>query len=100
MKLLLEQIGIALCGLVTTIVVVVVNVTILHWTHWDLVGFSCDRIPVGAIAGGAIAASGYYFGALYSHNRASRSLLVLMVIIAGAFRTLASVYSPGAASII
>ena len=51
MKLLLEQIGIALCGLVTTIVVVVVNVTILHWTHWDLVGFSYNFIPVGAIAG-------------------------------------------------
>jgi hypothetical protein len=83
MKILLEQIGIALCGLITTIVVVFVNIRILHWIHWDLVGFSYNLIPVGAIAGGAIAASGYYFGARYSHNRASRSLLVLMVIIAG-----------------
>jgi hypothetical protein len=83
MKILLEQIGIALCGLITTVVVVFVNITILHWIHWDLVGFSYDFIPVGAIAGGAIAASGYYFGARYSHNRASKPLLVLMVIIAG-----------------
>jgi hypothetical protein len=83
MKILLEQLGIALCGLITTVVVVIVNVSILHWTGWNLVGFSYDFIPAGAIGGGAIAASGYYFGALYTQNRANRSLLVLMVIIAG-----------------
>jgi hypothetical protein len=82
MKLLFEQLGIALCGLVTTILVVIVNVVFLHWTGWDLVGTSVNLIPVGAIAGGAIAASGYYFGALYSHSTADRSLLVVMVIIA------------------
>jgi hypothetical protein len=83
MKLLLEQFGIAWLGLVTTLLVVITDVTVLRWNGLSLVGTSVNWIPVGAMIGGMVAASGYYIGARYTHSRATPFLLVLMVFIAG-----------------
>ncbi len=83
MKLLLEQVGIAWLGLVTTLFVAITDVTVLRWTGFSLVGTWYNWIPVGAIIGGMVAASGYYIGARYTHSRATPFLLLLMVVIAG-----------------
>lgn len=83
LKSLFEQIGLALFGLVTTALVVLANVLLRHLTGYNFASFSINFIPVGAIGAGALAASGYYFGAVYTHNRANTSLLVLMTIVAG-----------------
>jgi len=83
MKMLLEQLGIALLGLVTTLLVVITEITVWRWTTVSLVGTRLEYvIPIGAIVGGAVAASGYYFGAIYTHSRTGPSLLLLMVMIA------------------
>jgi len=83
LKSLFEQLGVAFFGLITTALVVAGNVMLGHWTGFNLASFSINLIPVGAIAAGGLAASGYYIGAVYSHNRANGSLLILMVIVAG-----------------
>jgi hypothetical protein len=84
MKGLLENFGIALCGLTTTILVALADVAIARLTGIDFYTFSVwVVVPAGAMATGVAAASGYYFGSLYFHRRASASLLVQMVVIAG-----------------
>jgi hypothetical protein len=83
-KTLLEQLGIAWLGLTATLLVVGIEVTVLRWIGLSLIGTVFYYIiPVGAVVGGGLAASGYYLGARYTHSRASPSLLVLMVLIAG-----------------
>jgi hypothetical protein len=82
MKSLLEQLGIAFFGLGTTLVVVLLDVLFHNWTGIELAGISVNFIPFGALIAGGIAASGYYFGAKYTHNRANPSLLVLMILVA------------------
>jgi hypothetical protein len=83
-KTLFEQLGIAWLGLTTTLLVVGIEVTAIRWTGFSPIGTSFYYIiPVGAIVGGGLAASGYYLGARYTHSRASPSLLVLMVLIVG-----------------
>ncbi len=84
MKTLLEQLGIAFFGLITTVIVVIADIIILRLTRFSLIGTTLYLVvPVGAIVGGGLAASGYYIGARYTHSRANPSLLALMVIIAG-----------------
>src|ERR1700730_10200795 len=84
MKLLLAQFGIAWLGLITTLFVVTIDVAVLRWTGFSLVGTSLYYvIAVGSIVGGMVAASGYYVGARYTHSRATPFLFVLMVVIAG-----------------
>ena len=83
MKSIFEQLGIAFCGLITTLFAILAIAKVQTWTGFSLTGVSVNLIPVGAIFAGFLAASGYYFGALYSQNRANKSLLFFMVIIAG-----------------
>jgi hypothetical protein len=89
MKGLLKSFGIALCGLVTSILVALADVAIARMTGFDFFTFSIwVVVPVGALLTGFAAASGYYFGSLYFHKKASASLLVQIVLIAGAAQLL------------
>lgn len=83
MKSLGANLSIAICGLVTSILVAIANVAISNIVGFNLFTFNIwFIIPAGALAVGAAAASGYYFGALFFHKRPSALLLVQMVIIA------------------
>jgi hypothetical protein len=84
MKKLLEHFGIALCGLATSILVAIADVALARMVSFDFFTFSLwVVVPVGAMLTGFAAASGYYFGSLYFHKRATATLLVQMVVIAG-----------------
>lgn len=83
MKGFAESFGIALCGLITSVLVAIADVAIARMTNIDFFTFSIWLVvPVGAICVGFAAASGYYFGSLYFHKRATPMLLVQMVAIA------------------
>ena len=83
MKSFGENFGIALCGLITSILVAIADVAIARMTTIDLFRFSIwFVVPAGAICIGLAAASGYYLGSLYFHKRATPILLVQMVAIA------------------
>jgi hypothetical protein len=89
MKSLLETFGIVLCGLTTTFSVALADVVIARMTGFDFYTFSIwVVVPAGALFTGVAAASGYYFGSLYFHKRASAAMLVQMVVIAGAAQLL------------
>jgi len=89
MKSLLESFGIALCGLATSILVALADVAIARMTGFDFFTFFIwVVVPAGALLTGFAAASGYYFGSLYFHKRAGASLLIQMVLIAGAAQLL------------
>jgi hypothetical protein len=80
----MENFGIALCGLATSILVAIADVAIARMTGIDVFTFSIwVVVPAGAAAVGFAAASGYYFGSLYFHKRAGTALLFQMVAIAG-----------------
>lgn len=84
MKRLLESFGIAFCGLVTSVLVAIANVAVARMTGFNFFTVSVWVIvPVGALLTGFAAASGYYFGSLYFHKRATTILLIQMVVIAG-----------------
>jgi hypothetical protein len=84
MKRFAEKFGIALCGLVTSILVAITDIAISRMTGFDLFTLSFwVVIPAGALIVGMAAASGYYFGSLYFHKRATTVLLIQMVVIAG-----------------
>ena len=99
MKSLLEGFGVALCGLATSILVALADVAIARMTGFDFFTFSIWLVvPAGAVLTGFAAASGYYFGSLYFHKKASASLLVQMVLIAGAAQLL--IYWTGYATMV
>jgi hypothetical protein len=84
MKGFAEKFGIAICGLITSILVAIADVAVARMTGFDLFTLSYFVIvPAGAGLVGAAAASGYYFGSLYFHKRATKDLLIQMVVIAG-----------------
>ena len=99
MKSLLEGFGVALCGLATSILVALADVAVARMTGFDFFTFSIWLVvPAGAVVTGFAAASGYYFGSLYFHKKASASLLVQMVLIAGAAQLL--IYWTGYATMV
>lgn len=84
MKSFAEKFGIVLCGLITSILVAIADVTIARMTGFDFFTLSFwVVIPAGALLVGAAAASGYYFGSLYFHKRATTALLLQVIVIAG-----------------
>jgi hypothetical protein len=84
MKNLAQNFGVAACGLITSVLTALADVSIAKMTGIDVFTFSIwVVIPAGAIGVGLAAASGYYFGSLYFHKRADISLVVQMVLIAG-----------------
>ncbi len=84
MATLFKQSVVALCGLVTSVLVALLITVAQHLTGFDLFTLSVWVIvPVGAILTGFAAASGYYFGSLYFHTRPNALLFLQMVLIAG-----------------
>jgi len=84
MKKLLEPVGVTLIGLVTSLLTAIAVSTFAQATGINVFTFSIWLIvPVGAIGTGFVAASGYYFGSLYFHSKATRFLLIQMIVIAG-----------------
>jgi hypothetical protein len=80
----MKSLGVAGCGLVTSVLTAIGIVTIANLTGFSLFTLSIwVLVPVGAALTGFAAASGYYFGSLYFHKRPSIGLLVQMVVIAG-----------------
>lgn len=79
----LGQGGVALAGLMTSILTAII-VTVFHsYTGFNLFQFSLwFVVPVGAALCGFAAASGYYLAARYLHMKPSRYLLAQMVVIA------------------
>jgi hypothetical protein len=83
MKSFAASFGIALCGLVTSVLVAIANVALARMTGIDFFTFTVWFIvPVGAICVGFAAASGYYFGSLYFHKRPTAILFVQIAAIA------------------
>jgi hypothetical protein len=82
---LAHSFGGAACGLATSILTALATTTISNLTKFNLFTLSVwVVVPVGAILVGFAAASGYYFGSLYFHKRATWFLLLQMIVIAAA----------------
>lgn len=85
----LEKGGVAAAGLVTSLLTAAVVTMFDMWTGFNLFTFSIWIIvPAGAACCGFAAASGYYLGAKYFHQRPTRTLLIQMVAIAAATQCL------------
>lgn len=60
------SLSIALCGVATSVLVALTNVSTAHRTGFNLFTLSIVFIvPIGACVAGIIATSGYYFSALF-----------------------------------
>ncbi|MEO8152317.1 MAG: hypothetical protein ABI605_04540 [Rhizobacter sp.] len=83
MKIFTENIQLAGCGTATSLLTAIVVVATAKWTGFNLFSLTVwVVIPIGAVIAGLAAASGYYFGALHFHRRATRALLIQMTMIA------------------
>ena len=81
MRSIARSFGVAVCGLVTSILTALAIVAASRMTGFDLFTFSIwVVVPVGAALSGFAAASGYYFGSLYFHKRPDLFLLFQMVV--------------------
>ena len=82
-----RQVALAACGLATTFAVVGLNAWIASTASFNLLSLSVWFIvPVGALLGGAVAASGYYGGALLTQTMPTKEIAWSMVgIAAGAW---------------
>jgi hypothetical protein len=89
MQNFLPMSGIAICGLITSVLTALGVVVVENLTTISIFTFSVwVVVPVGAMCTGMAAASGYYFGALYFHRRPNLLLLIQMILIAGATQLL------------
>lgn len=83
MRKMLEASGVALAGLVTSILTAVLVTAIDHFTGINVFTFSLwVLVPAGAAFCGFAAASGYYLAAKALHQRPRPILLVQMILIA------------------
>ncbi len=83
MKSFITSSGVALCGLVTSVLTAVGVVLVQNLTGFNLFTLSFWVVlPVGAFLVGFAAASGYFFGSLYFHKKPGLLLLLQMVLIA------------------
>ncbi len=83
MKNLFARFGTVLGGLLTTVLVVVVNDRATKLTEFGVFNWSCwFAVPVGAVVCGIFAASGYLFGSRFCHQRPSATLWLQMMAIA------------------
>jgi hypothetical protein len=83
MRRIIETGGVALAGLVTSLLTAGIVTLFDVWTNFNLFTFSIWVIvPAGAGFCGFAAASGYYLAAKYLHQRPTKILLLQMVVIA------------------
>lgn len=79
----IDKAGVAVAGLITSVVTAFAVALFANLTGFNLFTLSVlVVIPVGAGLCGFAAASGYYFAAKYLHQRPTKMLLVQMVVIA------------------
>jgi hypothetical protein len=80
---ILEKSGVALAGFMTSMITAGIISIINYYTGFNVFTFGVFVIvPVGAAICGFFAASGYFFGAKYFHQRPSWFLLIQMLFIA------------------
>lgn len=83
MKNIAGNLAVSLLGILSFALTVAIVVIFDKATGFNLFSMSFWLvIPAGALLCGAAAASGYYFGALWTHTRPSRFIFVQMVIVA------------------
>jgi len=83
MRSIINRSGVAVAGLVTTLLTVVIVTLFNQWTGFNLFTLSVWLIiPVGAAGCGFAAASGYYLAAKFLHQRPTKALLFQMVALA------------------
>jgi len=83
MRRIIETGGVALAGLVTSLLTAGIVTLFDVWTNFNLFTFSIwGIVPAGAGFCGVAAASGYYLAAKYLHQRPTKILLLQMVVIA------------------
>jgi len=89
MKRVFTKFGVSACGLATSVMTAIAVVVISNLTGFNIFTFSIWVIvPAGAMGVGMAAASGYYLGGLYFHQRATVGLLIQMVVIAASTQLL------------
>ncbi len=83
MENFLKTTGVAVCGLITSVLVAIIVTLAYNLFELNIFTFSMWVVfPVGAIGTGMAAASGYYFGSLYFHKRPNIILFLQMLLIA------------------
>lgn len=83
MRGFLQSGGVALGGLITSLLTVAIVVAVDEATGFGIFTFAVFLVvPVGAALCGAVAASGYYLASIYLHRRPRPVLLVQMAAIA------------------
>lgn len=83
MRSILDKGGVALAGLVTSVLTAFAVSLFNSWTGFNLFTLSVlFVVPAGAAICGFAAASGYYLAARFLHQRPTKVLLVQMVLIA------------------
>jgi hypothetical protein len=84
MRAFFASIGVATCGLITSILTAIGVIIVERLVGLNIFTFMVWLIiPAGALITGMGAASGYYFGSLYFHRPPGAVLLLQMVLIAG-----------------
>ncbi len=83
MKQTAGEFGVLLFGLITSILVAILNVAIQRTLNFNLFSLALwFVVPIGAMLIGFASTSGFYFGSLYFHKRPSTFLLLELVAIA------------------
>lgn len=81
--------GAAALGITTSLLTALAITAIANISGFNLFTFSLwIVVPVGAVLTGFAASSGFYFGSLYFHVKASKAMLAQMVVVAGATQIL------------
>jgi hypothetical protein len=77
-----KELLITIAGAITSLTVAAANTWLLRSSGFDLLSFSIWFVlPVGAMGGGMLAASGYYLAARLTHTMPSRRFLLEMLAI-------------------
>src|SRR5512138_1050323 len=84
MARLLKALTVTLCGLTTALLTGIVATVVERVTGYSIHTLAIWLVvPVGALITGLASASGFYFGSLYFHARATRATLVQVVLVGG-----------------
>lgn len=79
------NVGVVACGVLMCLLVAAAHAAAEYFLHFNLFGLMLWFVlPAGALLVGGAAASGYYLGSLFFHQKATKLLLAEMAIVAGA----------------
>src|SRR5262245_7576176 len=69
-------------GIITSLLTVGLNLLLIRWLDLDLLSVSVWLVvPMGAVCGGMLAASGYYFAARLTQTMPTRRVLWNMLLV-------------------